>query len=169
MKILMVPHDPEWGEEFEREAERIGAALGDMVVAVHHIGSTAIPGVHAKPIIDILLVVDSVTALDEKQAAIEAMGYRTLGEFGIPGRRYFPRDDAFGNRTHQVHAFENGSAQIKRHLAFRDYMIAHPAAAQEYSDLKRELAAKHADDSESYMDGKEAFIEEIDRRAVRQS
>jgi GrpB-like predicted nucleotidyltransferase (UPF0157 family) len=165
----MVPHDPAWRHEFQHESERIAAALGSNVVAVHHIGSTAIPPIHAKPIIDLLLVVQDITALDEKLPIMEAMGYVALGEFGIPGRRYFRRDNAVGDRTHQVHAFQNGSPQIQRHLAFRDYMLAHPDVAQNYSDLKRELAAKYPNDSEAYMDGKDEFIREIDRRAALQS
>ena len=100
---------------------------------------------------------------------MEALGYAALGEFGIPGRRYFRRNNASGDRTHQIHAFENGSPQIKRHLAFRDFMIDNPNVAQEYGDLKRTLAAKHPDDIEAYMDGKGEFIKEIDRRAAQQS
>lgn len=169
MRIYMVPHDPQWQQEFKQEADRIAAALGSNVVTVHHIGSTAIPTIYAKPVIDLLLVVQDLAALDEKQPLMEALGYEALGEFGIPGRRYFRRDNEFGDRTHQVHAFENGSPQIQRHLAFREYMIASPDAAQEYSDLKRGLAAKYPNDIESYMDGKDEFIREIDRRIAQQS
>ena len=168
MKIYMVPHDPQWRQEFQQETEKIAAALGGAVVAVHHIGSTAIPTIYAKPIIDMLLVVNDIQALDEKQTNMEALGYESLGEFGIPGRRYFRRDNALGDRTHQIHAFESDSPQITRHLAFRDYMIDNPDTAQEYSDLKRELAAKYPNDSEAYMDGKDEFIQEIDRRTAQQ-
>lgn len=163
----MVPHNPEWRQIFAQEAKQLTTALGSNVVAVHHIGSTAIPCIYAKPVIDILLVVQNHTELDEKKSLIEAMGYVALGELGIPGRRYFRRDNADGDRTHQIHAFETGSPQIERHLAFRDYMIAHPETAQDYSDLKRELAAKHPNDIEAYMDGKDGFIQEIDQRAAR--
>ena len=169
MKIYMVPHDPEWRQEFEREAAQITAVLGGGVVTVHHIGSTAIPGIYAKPVLDMLLVVQNHAELDEKQVQMEALGYIALGEFGIPGRRYFRRDNAEGDRTHQVHAFEAGSPQIDRHLAFRNYMIAHPDIARQYSDLKRELAAKHPNDIEAYMDGKDEFIQEIDRQAARRA
>ncbi len=168
MKIYMVPHDPQWRQQFQHETERITAALENNAVAVHHVGSTAIPTIYAKPIIDLLLVVQDLAALDEKQPLMEAMGYEALGEFGIPGRRYFRRDNERGDRTHQVHAFEKGSPQIERHLAFRDYMIDNPDVAQEYSNLKRELAAKYPDDSEAYMDGKDEFIKEIDRRVAQQ-
>ena len=169
MKISMVSHNPEWRQLFRQEVEQITDVLQKNVVAIHHIGSTAIPTIYAKPVIDLLLVVQDLPALDEKQPMMEAMDYVALGEFGIAGRRYFRRDNVFGDRTHQVHAYENGSPQIKRHLAFRDDTINNPNAAQEYSDLKRELAAKYPDDIESYMDGKDEFIQEIDRRASQQS
>ena len=169
MRISMVPHDPKWWQQFQTEAKQIAVVLGNSAVAVHHIGSTAIPGIYAKPVIDLLLVVQDLTALDEKQSVMEALGYEALGEFGIPRRRYFRRDNDLGDRTHQVHAFESGSPQIQRHLAFRDYLIAHPDIAQEYSDLKRELAAKHPSDIKAYMDGKDAFIQEIDRWAATAS
>jgi len=164
----MVPHDPNWRQEFRQEAGRISAAAGSNAVAVHHVGSTAIPGIYAKPVIDLLLVIQDLAALDEKQLEMEALGYEARGEYGIAGRRFFRRDDKHGDRTHQVHAFEDGSPQIARHLAFRDYMIAHPETAQEYSDLKRELAAKHPEDIEAYMDGKDEFIQEVDKRAAQE-
>ena len=166
MRIDMVPHDPNWRQEFENEAKRIADALGSNVVDVHHMGSTAIPNIYAKPVLDVLLVVQNHSALDAKQAAMEALGYEAFGEFGIPTRRYFRKDNAAGDRTHQVHAFEQGSPQIARHLAFRDYMSSHPEAARAYSDLKRALAAQHPNNIEAYMDGKHEFIQEIDRRAA---
>jgi len=89
-----------------------------------------------------------------------------MGEFGIPGRRYFRKNDAMGNRTHQIHAFEVGSSGAVRHLAFRDYLIAHPEAAQAYGALKEQLAAQHPVDFEAYMDGKNAFIQENEAKAV---
>ena len=169
MRVLMEPHNPDWVGQFTLEAARILSALGNTAADVHHIGSTAIPGIYAKPVLDLLVVVRSVTALNAKQPQMEALGYEARGEYGIPGRRFYRRGNADGDRTHQIHAFEAGSPQIARHLAFRDYMIAHPDAAKAYSDLKRELAAKHPNDIEAYMDGKDAFIQEIDRRAAAQN
>ena len=168
MRVSMVPHNLAWRHEFQREAERVSAAAGSNAMTAHHIGSTAIPTVYAKPVIDILLVVQDLAALDEKQPEMEALGYEARGEYGIAGRRFFRRDNERGDRTHQIHAFEGGSPQIARHLAFRDYMIAHPGAAQAYSGLKRELAAKHPEDIEAYMDGKNEFIQEIDKRAAQE-
>ena len=104
--------------------------------------------------------------MDVCNPAMEALGYEACGEFGIPGRRYFRKDDAAAIRTHHVHAFAVGSPEIERHLAFRDFLRAHPTWAEQYSDLKRNLAAAHADSIERYMDGKDAFIQEVDRLAA---
>ena len=129
-------------------------------------GSTAIPGIHAKPSIDILLEVADLAGLDARAAAMVELGYEPKGEFGIPGRRYFRKDSAEGIRTHQVHAFQAGDAGIERHLAFRDYLMAHPAIAKSYTVLKQQLADAHPDDIEAYMDGKDAFIKEHEARAM---
>jgi GrpB-like predicted nucleotidyltransferase (UPF0157 family) len=166
MHVTVALHDPAWRRIFEAEALRIDEQLGDVVVRLHHIGSTAIPGLAAKPIIDILMEAVDLTSLDEATPALEALGYEAMGEYGIPRRRYFRKSGADGQRTHHVHAFEAGSVDVERHLAFRDYMMAHPAAAHAYGNLKRELAQQHPDDIEAYMDGKDAFVKEYQARAV---
>jgi GrpB-like predicted nucleotidyltransferase (UPF0157 family) len=166
-KVEVVPHNPLWRDAFETEAKLIAAAIGENVITIHHIGSTAIPNIYAKPIIDLLIEVRDITEVDERSLAIEAVGYEVKGEFGISGRRYFRKDNREGIRTHQIHAFETNSAEIERHLAFRDYMIAHPVEARKYSELKRKLAEEHSDNMDGYIDGKDDFIKEIDRRAAR--
>ncbi|MFN0075561.1 MAG: GrpB family protein [Prosthecobacter sp.] len=166
MRYQVVPHDPVWKQQYAREAELITSALNDMAAKLHHIGSTAISDIAAKPIIDILIEIDDLRELDARSSAMEQLGYEAMGEFGIPGRRYFRKNDAFGIRTHQIHAFETGSPGALRHLAFRGYMIAHPAAAQAYGALKERLAQQHPDDFEAYMDGKDAFIKEHEAKAL---
>ncbi len=166
MRIQVVAHDPAWRGEFEAEARNITRALGDHVVRLHHIGSTAIPGIFAKPIIDFLMEVENIVELDDRSSVMEELGYEAMGEFGIPGRRYFRKNNASGVRTHQVHAFEADSTGVERHLAFRDYMIANPVKAQAYSNLKRKLAKEHPDDIEAYMDGKDPFIKEYEAKAI---
>lgn len=162
-----MPHDPRWREAFEAEAKHVAAALGENVVAVHHIGSTAIPDIYAKPIVDILVEVRDITGVDARGPEMESLGYEVMGEYGIPGRRYFRKDNREGIRTHHIHAFEAGSAEAEHHLAFRDYMTAHPAEAQSYSELKRKLADEHPHSIDGYMDGKDGFIKEMNRRAAR--
>ncbi|HEY0174161.1 MAG TPA: GrpB family protein [Pyrinomonadaceae bacterium] len=166
-KVEVVPHDPRWRDAFEAEARHVAAALGENVVAVHHVGSTAIPDIYAKPVVDLLIEVRDIAEVDGRSPAMESLGYEVMGEYGIPGRRYFRKDDREGVRTHHIHAFEAGSAEAVRHLAFRDYMIAHPAEAQRYSELKRRLAEEHPQSMDGYMDGKDDFIKEMDRRAAR--
>lgn len=164
--IRVLDHDPSWCDDFAAESKRIVAALSVVLVRIHHIGSTAIPGTKAKPIIDILLEVTSLPALDEKTSAMEGLGYEAMGEFGIPGRRYFRRNNSAGIRTHHVHAFEVGTRHVVRHLAFREYMRAHPAIARAYGELKEGLAAAHATDDAAYAAGKDAFVKHHQSRAL---
>jgi GrpB-like predicted nucleotidyltransferase (UPF0157 family) len=166
-KVEVVPHNPQWQAAFEIEAARIQAALGNTAVAIHHIGSTAIPGIYAKPIIDLLVEVKDITAVDGRNSAMELLGYEAMGEFGIANRRFFRKDNAEGIRTHHLHSFPAGSEQVQRHLAFRDYMSAHPEEAQVYSELKRRLAIEYPTNIDGYMDGKAGFIQEIDRKAAQ--
>ena len=166
-KVEVVPHNPRWRDAFETEAKYVATALSKNVVAIHHIGSTAIPNIYAKPVVDLLIEVRDITEVDKRSPAMESLGYEVKGEYGIPGRRYFRKNNVEGIRTHQIHVFETGSAQVERHLAFRDYMIVHPADARKYSELKRKLAEEHPHSIDGYMDGKNDFIKEIDRRAAR--
>jgi GrpB-like predicted nucleotidyltransferase (UPF0157 family) len=141
-------------------------ALNGNAIAAYHIGSTAIPSIVAKPIIDILPVVENIEMVDDRNAEMEELGYEALGEFGIADRRYFRKDDGAGKRTHHVHVFPHGSKQIERHVNFRDFMNEHPVWAEEYSKLKLKLIAKHPDSIECYMDGKDEFIKFIDSLAA---
>ena len=166
-KVAVVPHNVLWRDAFEAEAKYVAAALGENVVAIHHIGSTAISNIYAKPVIDLLVEVRDITEVAGQSSAMESLGYEVMGEYGISGRRYFRKDNQEGIRTHQIHAFEAGSAEAERHLAFRDYMIAHPGDAQRYSELKRKLAEEHPQSMDGYMDGKDGFIREIDQKAAQ--
>lgn len=165
--VQVLPYQPAWPAAFESEASRVAQALGDAGGALHHIGSTSVPGLAAKPIIDMLLEVSDLAALDRRSDALVAQGWEAKGEFGLPGRRYFRKTDAQGRRTHHLHAFEAGSAEARRHLAFRDYLIAHPDVASAYGTLKRALAAAHPEDMSAYMDGKDPFIKDHEARALR--
>ena len=166
-RIEVVPHDPKWQNLFEAEAQKVTVALSKNVVSIHHIGSTSIPNIYAKPIIDLLVEVKKIGLVDEQTAPMELLGYEAMGEFGIAGRRYFRKDNQASVRTHHVHVFTAASDEVKRHLAFRDYMIAHPEGAQEYSELKRKLARQHPTNIDRYMDGKDGFIKAIDKKAQK--
>ncbi|MBW4539487.1 MAG: GrpB family protein [Myxacorys chilensis ATA2-1-KO14] len=166
-RFEVLPHDVKWQRDFEIESKQVALALGENVVAVHHIGSTAIPNIYAKPIIDLLVEVNELTGVDQRSSAMEELGYEIMGEMGILGRRYFRKDNKEGVRTYHVHTFRAASPNIERHLAFRDYMTAHPDLAQHYSNLKRELVKQlDPSDIEGYMDGKDEFIKEMEKRAI---
>lgn len=166
-KVDVVPPDPKWREAFEIESKQVADALGENVVAIHHIGSTAIPGIYAKPIIDLLAEVKDLMKVDEQNLSMIALGYEVMGEFGIPGRRYFYKKNREGVRTYHIHTFLVGSEQVERHLRFRDYMIAHPEDAQRYSELKRRLAREYPANIDDYINGKHGFVEEIDQKAAQ--
>jgi len=167
-KIVLADYDPGWADAFRREAGRVRLAFGAHLVALHHIGSTAVPGLPAKPVIDILAVVSNVHALDAQTGQFEELGYEVMGEFGLPGRRYFRRDDPRGVRTHQIHTYApDSSNEIERHLNFRDYLRAHQEAARAYANLKHLLANDCHGDMRCYSDGKTAFVRAIEQRAAR--
>lgn len=165
MHVRVTDYDPRRADLFAREAAAIRAVLGENCVVVHHIGSTAVPGLAAKPVIDMMPVVHSLAAADAQSAAFEALGYECMGEYGIAGRRYYRKGG--DERTHQIHIFAEGDVRnIGRHLAVRDYLRAHPAEAAAYGALKRELAARFPEDIEGYCDGKDAFVRGLERRAL---
>ena len=165
MQVRVVDYDPEWPARFEAEAAVIREIVGDNLIALFHIGSTSVPGLKAKPVIDMLPVVRDIAALDALNEKFAAAGYEAMGEFGIPGRRYFRKGGAV--RTHQAHAFQYDNVYaITRHLAFRDYMRAHAEARAAYGELKAALASRFPDDIGAYCDGKDEFVKEYERRAL---
>jgi GrpB-like predicted nucleotidyltransferase (UPF0157 family) len=162
--IVVVPYDPSWADRYRVEEAALRALLGAELLAVHHVGSTAVPGLASKPIIDILAEVRAIETMDRLAQGMEAIGYRAMGEYGIPGRRFFVKgpDDA---RACHLHAFGAGHPRIGDHLAFRDYLRGHPDAALAYGRLKEELARRFPHDIDAYMAGKEPAIRELLRRA----
>lgn len=163
--VTVVGYDARWPEMFAAEAAEIAKILGNNCVAVHHIGSTAVEGLAAKPVIDIMPVVKDLQKADGCRAAFEAFGYEWLGEFGIAGRRYLRKGG--DERTHRIHIFaENDGANIVRHLAVRDYLRARPDEALAYGALKKRLAERFPYDIEGYCDGKEAFVRALEERAL---
>ena len=165
-KIVVVDYRPEWAEAFQREAARIANVLGENMVAIHHIGSTSVPGLCAKPIIDIMPVVRDIGAVDGCNAGFVALGYTPMGEFGIPGRRYFHKGG--DERTHHVHVFAEENAEaIERHLAVSAYLRAHADEARAYGELKRALAARFPRDWDGYCDGKDEYVRALEARALK--
>jgi GrpB-like predicted nucleotidyltransferase (UPF0157 family) len=162
--IRIVAYDSRWPDLFQTESRAISDVLGNLIVHIHHIGSTAVPGLATKPTIDILLEVEDVNELDGFNAEMEKLGYTPEGEYGIPGRRYFHKGDP--DRTYHIHAFNAGSSGAVRHIAFRDYLIAHPQIAREYGELKRRCARDCDNDIEKYGDLKNDFIKAHEKLAL---
>ena len=134
MFIRVVPYDPFWEVEYENESQKIKNILKDILVEVYHIGSTAVKGLAAKSIIDIMPVVTNISLVDKHNKEFVAIGYECMGEFGIEGRRYFRKGG--DNRTHQIHIFEQSNHKdINRHIAVRDFLRTHPEFSPEAFSL----------------------------------
>lgn len=162
--IEVVDYDPSWKKTFETERVMLHQAIGSNAVKIEHIGSTSVVGLAAKPVIDILIEVNSLDELDVAHKNIEALGYLVKGENGITGRRYFQKG---GNqRSHHVHAFQTNDLHICRHIAFKEYLIAHPKIALEYSDIKKAAAANSNNNINVYMALKNDFIQRHEKIAV---
>jgi GrpB-like predicted nucleotidyltransferase (UPF0157 family) len=137
------------------------------VIEIHHVGSTAIPAIRAKPIVDIVPVAVSLARLDGLRPRVEALGYAWWGEYGIAGRRFCTlQDPATGRRSINAHFFARLDPEIERHVAFRDYLRAHPAAAREYEAVKLRAALLHPEDVLDYNLEKSPWIRAIEPRAI---
>ena len=156
--ILLVASDPAWPARFAAEAGRLRELLGDALLDVHHVGSTSVPGLCAKPILDLMPIATSLAAIEARRERLEAAGYTWRGEYGIPGRRYLRTDDL------HVPIYEAGHTEVARHLAFRDLLRRDPAARDAYAALKRDLAGRL--DRWAYTDAKGPLIEAMLRGAM---
>jgi len=165
-EIIIADYDPRWPILYEQERELILSLTGQDVIAIEHIGSTAVPGLGAKPIIDIMAAVGSLRDAQRCFSTLERIGYEYVPEFEdvMPERRYF-RKSAGRTRTHHLHMVEAESDFWRRHLLFRNFLRAHPATAEQYYRLKKELALKFRTNREAYTDAKTSFIEDVVKRA----
>ena len=165
MIIRVVPHENAWAEEFQKEAGLFRAILGGELLRVYHIGSTAVPNLKAKPVIDLMPVVKDVNAVDRFKADFESAGYEYMGEYGIPDRRFLKKGGE--HRTHNAHIFGvRSEGDIRRHLAVRDYLRSHPLEAAAYGALKEKLALLFPADIDGYCDGKDAFVKQLEQKAL---
>lgn len=162
--VKVVPYNPNWKKIFSLESKALYLIFGKEIIEIHHIGSTSIPNIYAKPIIDMMPVVKNIENIDSFDNTMIKSNYIPLKENGIPGRRYFIKGTRI-HRTHHIHMFQKGDPSIEKHLNFRDYLIAHNNEAQAYSNLKKELIQKFSQNIDSYIDGKDQFIKEIDTKA----
>ncbi|MBN2371956.1 MAG: GrpB family protein [Vicinamibacteria bacterium] len=164
-EMIVVPYRAEWRRLYDAEKSLIEGVMKDRLVAVHHIGSTAVEGLAAKPVIDILVVVNDLSDVDDQVARFQGVGYECKGEFGIKGRRFL-RKGGDENPTRHIHAFRTGDRNIRRHLAFRDYLRAFPKIRDEYGRIKLNGAALHRYDSDGYMGHKDLFVKQTEKLAL---
>ncbi len=155
--VVVVPYNPRWSDLFEALAARVRRALGDeLTVTVEHVGSTSVPGLAAKPVIDLDVIIPTAADLPVVTERLATIGYVHEGDKGLPGR------DAFlwppGEVRHHLYVCPKGSVPLQEHLLFRDYLRAHPEEAQRCSDLKRELAVRYQDDRLAYSEAKTEYV-----------
>ncbi|HDT2353958.1 GrpB family protein [Escherichia coli] len=162
--LTVVDYDDMWPRLFESERSLLQITLGKVISQIHHIGSTSVPGLSAKPVIDILIEVTNLAELDSMNQAMERAGYTVRGENGISNRRYFTKG---GNqRSHHIHAFTTGDAQIIKHLAFRDYLIKNNDVAAQYALMKKNAMLLCENNSHQYSIYKADFIQKHLRIAL---
>ncbi len=158
--MRVVPYQPAWAELFAAEAARLRAALGGRVLAIEHVGSTSVPGLAAKPILDLAASVPSLADAIGFLPALQRLGYEHKADPELPERIYLVKGPP-EHRTHHLSLTEPGSRFWREHLLFRDLLRAQPALAAEYARLKHELARRHATDRLAYGAGKKAFIDAV--------
>ncbi len=162
---IFCEYSSDWPLEFEREAGRLRGYFHDEIITVHHVGSTSIPGMAGKAVIDLLPVVRDIEAADRLTPLLQKEGYRAWGEYGLAGRRYFTKDRN-GYRTHNIHIYGEGNLDILRHVAFCAYLRGHEKERREYETLKRRLFEKYPADIDRYTDGKTEFITRLEMAAI---
>lgn len=165
MEIEVQLYQKQWPILFEIEKSNIKAILSEEVIKIHHIGSTAVENLKAKPIIDMLVVVNKIEKIDDYNEVLMSLGYTSLGENGITGRRFFIKGE--NPRTHHIHIFQQDKIyEITRHIAVRDYLREFEKIAREYEQLKEQLAQHFLDDRQNYCDGKEPFMKKLEQDAL---
>ncbi len=160
--IVLAPHDPRWLSDAAEECRRIELACRPLLVRVDHIGSTSVPGLIAKPVLDLMPLVKDFEDGFGCVGPMRTLGYWYAGEFGISGRHLFVKGSP---RTHHAHVLVEGSKEARRHLAVRDVLRSNPEMAARYAALKEALASRFGDDREGYSMAKSAFMRELFERA----
>jgi GrpB-like predicted nucleotidyltransferase (UPF0157 family) len=156
--VRLEPYTPEWQRLFKIEKASLQTLLSPYILDIQHVGSTSIPGMSAKPIIDIAIAITDFEKASVCIPLLEGLGYEYKGEFGIPRRHYFVKGDP---RTFHIHMSEINSLEWQNTLLFRDYLCQHPDVAKEYAELKTQLALMYPQDRTAYMNGKATFIERV--------
>ena len=165
-EVVIVPYDPAWKDAFERIRQMLDDTIGAYLQTIEHVGSTSVEGLGAKPVIDVDAVLRSADDFRAVRAALEACGYQHQGDLGLPGREAFfrPKDyNDWERNTMKYHLYVcfPDAVPYREHLAFRDYLRAHPQARQDYQQLKEQLAEQFRYDVDSYCERKTEFVRSI--------
>ena len=160
-RVTVVPYDATWKSDFEAIKAEIEAAVGDLTVGIEHVGSTSVEGLSAKPCIDIDVIIQEASSLDAVIQHLAAIGYIHEGDLGIPQREAFDYADKPHLQTHHLYVCPKHSAELHRHITFRDYLRANPAAATQYGAVKEEAARRFPDDIDGYIAYKTPCIEAL--------
>ena len=160
-RVIVLPYCERWEQNFAQIRDELRKALGPLALKIEHVGSTAVRGLSAKPIIDIDIVIRDYSIFDAVVSALQAIGYFHEGDLGIAGREAFKYDGKDHLQKHHLYVCPQNSAELKRHIAFRDYLRSHPEAVREYSRIKEEGAALFPNDIEKYIEHKAPFIQKI--------
>lgn len=163
MKVRLSEFNEDWSRRFHEEANCLKNIFKDEIVRFEHFGSTSVPGMKAKPVIDMMCIVKNISKIDLFNNTMRSLDYDVAGEWGISGRRLFRKGGE--NRTHHIHFYEVNNPQIERHLIFRDYLKFHPEEVIRYSQFKEELA-QHFENTNEYSPAKKAFVIEIEKLAL---
>jgi GrpB-like predicted nucleotidyltransferase (UPF0157 family) len=163
--VRIVDYDPAWPGLAGAELLRIGEALGPVAVRLEHVGSTAVPGLAAKPIVDLQVSVDALEPQERYVAPLERLGYLFVPAPESPDHHFFGRPHERPRAFH-VHVCGAGSDHELRHVAVRDFLRAHPGEAERYAAMKRQVAARHPEDRLAYIEGKDAYVAALERRAT---
>ncbi len=159
--VVVLPYDEQWKQDFLRIKAELTNALGQLTIGIEHVGSTSVRGLSAKPIIDIDVVMIDYTVWEDVASALGEIGYQHEGNLGIVGREAFRYDGKEHLKKHHLYVCPKDSPELKRHIAFRDYLRTHPDAVREYSHIKEEAAKQYPNDIERYIEHKSPFIEKI--------
>lgn len=159
--VVVLPYDKVWEQNYIKIKTEIQNALGKLALNIEHVGSTSVPGLSAKPIIDIDIVIKDYSLFDDVVSALNKIGYRHEGNLGIIGREVFKYDGKDHLQKHHLYVCPQDSAELKRHIAFRNYLRSHPEVAREYSRVKEEGATLYPYDIDKYIEHKSPFIEKI--------
>ena len=163
--VVVLPYDEAWKKDFEEIKAELMAVLDGLVLSVEHVGSTSVPGLAAKPIIDIDVIIEDTDCFEKVKTALETIGYQHEGDLGIPGREAFKYHGKEHLRKHHLYVCAKDSDELKRHLSFRDYLRTHPEAVKEYGRIKEEGARLYPNDIDSYIEYKAPFIQDCVNKA----